>query len=90
VVEAAHRSGIWVGVCGELAGDGEAVPILLGLGVDELSMAPATIPHVKAAIRHLSVREAEHMAAEVLQQASATDVRRLVQRQLHRDAAQIS
>jgi phosphoenolpyruvate-protein kinase (PTS system EI component) len=90
VVGAAHRSGIWVGVCGELAGDSEAVPILLGLGVDELSMAPASIPHVKAAIRQLSVREAAQMAAEALQQASAAQVRRLVQRQLHRDAAQIT
>jgi phosphoenolpyruvate-protein phosphotransferase len=86
VVEAAQHSGIWVGVCGELAGDSEAVPILLGLGVDELSMAPTSIPHIKAAIRDLSVREAEQTAAEALRQASATDVRRLVQRHLRRDA----
>ena len=88
VVEAAHRSGIWAGVCGELAGDGEAVPLLLGLGVDELSMAPTSIPHIKATIGQLLVREAEQTAHEALQQASAADVRRLVQRHLRRDVAQ--
>jgi phosphotransferase system enzyme I (PtsI) len=43
VIEAAHKEGIWVGLCGELAGDADAIPILLGLGLDEFSMAPASI-----------------------------------------------
>jgi phosphocarrier protein FPr len=89
VVEAARRSRIWVGVCGELAGDSEAVPILLGLGVDELSMAPASIPHIKATIRELSVREVEQTAAEAFQQASVADVWRLAQRHRRPDGAQV-
>jgi len=46
-VEAAHAHGKWVGVCGELAGDPQAIPVLVAMGVDELSMSPAKIPHAK-------------------------------------------
>ncbi len=51
VCEAAHRCGRWVGVCGELAGDPRHVEMLLALGVDELSVNPAAVPLVKAAVR---------------------------------------
>lgn len=51
-VKAAHKYGKWVGICGELAADPKAVPILMGLGVDELSMSPNSIPLVKAQIRY--------------------------------------
>ncbi len=54
VVEAAHAKGRWVGVCGELAGDVNATEILVGLGVDELSMSPPSIPLVKQRIRQIS------------------------------------
>lgn len=46
-MKAAHKHGKWVGICGELAADPKAVPILMGLGVDELSMSPNSIPLVK-------------------------------------------
>ena len=46
--QAAHAAGIWVGVCGEMAGDLDAVPILLGIGIDELSMSPTLIPRAKS------------------------------------------
>jgi phosphotransferase system HPr (HPr) family protein len=49
-VDAAHAAGKWVGVCGELAADPQAVPILIGLGVDELSVSVPAIPTVKAQI----------------------------------------
>jgi len=61
-VEAGHRRGIWVGVCGEMAGDPTLVPLLLGLGVDELSVAVSAVPQVKFLIRHLNLGEARDLA----------------------------
>ena len=78
VVEAAHSNGIWVGVCGELAGDLDAVPILLGLGVDELSMSPPSIPAAKETVRRWSVTQAQHLAGQALGLDSADSVRALV------------
>ncbi|MFN6566911.1 phosphoenolpyruvate--protein phosphotransferase [Dendronalium sp. ChiSLP03b] len=78
-VQAARTAGIWVGLCGELAADPLATPILVGLGLNELSVNPQAIPLLKQAIAQLSVAEAEAIAASVLQQDSATDVRALLQ-----------
>ncbi len=61
-VDAAHRNGIWVGVCGEMAGDPVLAPLLLGLGVDELSATPSTIPALKYLIRRLKMEEAKKLA----------------------------
>src|SRR4029079_12548128 len=61
-VDAAHRQGITVSVCGEMAGDPVYVPLLLGLGVDELSAAPPSIPQVKFFIRSSNVFEARALA----------------------------
>lgn len=76
-VKFAHRYGKWVGVCGELAGEHKAVPILLGLGVDELSMSPNQIPLVKAQIRGLNFTKCQEMAKQSLECATADEVRQL-------------
>lgn len=65
-VEAAHAADIWVGVCGELAGKAVAVPLLVGLGVDKLSMSASAIPAAKGAIRHYTLPEAQALANDVL------------------------
>ncbi len=78
VVESGHREDRWVGVCGELAADADAVPLLLGLGVDELSMAPQRIPAVKVIIRQWSYTRAKQLARQALALSSATAVRALV------------
>ena len=65
-VEAGHRHGIWVGVCGEMAGDPILVPLLLGLGVDELSATPAVVPQLKFLIRRLKLDAARELAESVL------------------------
>ena len=78
-VIAAHNAGIWVGVCGELASSPLATPILVGLGVDELSMNPPAIPAVKAAVARLTMSQAEAIAREVLQLDSAEAVRDYVE-----------
>jgi phosphoenolpyruvate-protein phosphotransferase (PTS system enzyme I) len=78
VLRAAHARGRWVGLCGELACDPEAVPILLGLGLDEFSMGAAAIPGIKALLRTLSLDEARPLAEAALRQATAGGVRALV------------
>jgi len=75
VCKAAHEAGIWVGLCGELGGEVIAAPVLLGLGVDELSMNPRAIPFVKEQIRRYTVEEAQRIASHVLGLSSAADIR---------------
>jgi len=76
-VAAAHEYGKWVGVCGGIAGDPQAVPLLLGLGVDELSVSPPVIPGIKAQIRELMLSDCQRLAQEALTLESAAAVRAL-------------
>jgi phosphocarrier protein FPr len=78
-VRAAHANGKWVGVCGELAADPLAVPVLVGLGVDELSVSARSIGEVKACVRELNLIEARKLAQAALAVGSAADVRALVE-----------
>lgn len=73
-VQAGHAAGIWVGMCGELAGNALAAPLLVGLGLDELSMAAPAIPAVKTAVRGITVAQAEELAGRVLKLESGTAV----------------
>ncbi|MFQ3630408.1 phosphoenolpyruvate--protein phosphotransferase [Roseiflexus sp.] len=82
VVHSAQRAGRWVSVCGELAADRDAVPILIGLGVQKLSMAPAAIPQIKALVRQLSREEAQHWASQALAMESSQEVRQFIRTQL--------
>jgi phosphoenolpyruvate-protein phosphotransferase len=77
-VRAAHQQQKWVGVCGELAADAKAVPILFGLGVDELSMSSSSIPLVKAQIRQLNFEQCQQLAQQALGCATASEVRQLL------------
>jgi phosphoenolpyruvate-protein phosphotransferase len=76
--KAAHEAGRWVGVCGGMASDPQAVPILVGLGVDELSVSIPAVPAVKAQVRSLSLTQCQELAARALTQDSAAAVRALV------------
>jgi phosphotransferase system enzyme I (PtsI) len=67
VADAAHKHQIWVGVCGEMAGDLALVPLLLGLGVDELSVTATLVPRVKRAVQTLAIPECQELTNEVLQ-----------------------
>lgn len=78
-VRAAHAQQKWVGVCGELAADPKAVPVLLGLGVDELSMSASSIPLVKAQIRQLNFADCQQLAQQALKCESAFAVRSFVE-----------
>ena len=66
VVDAAHRRGKWAGICGELAADPLAIPLLAGLGVDELSMHAPAIPRAKQVIRELDYAAARGLAETAL------------------------
>lgn len=77
-VQAAHAYGKWVGVCGELASDEKAVPILLGLGVDELSMSSTSIALTKAQIRELNLQECQTLAKKALSCTTSQEVRALI------------
>lgn len=76
--EAGEAAGKLVAVCGGAAADASAVPILIGLGVRELSVVPAAVPAIKCQIRALSVRDCRELALRCLQAASAGEVRKLV------------
>jgi phosphoenolpyruvate-protein kinase (PTS system EI component) len=78
VIAAAHAQGKWVGLCGELAGEPLAVPVLLGLGLDEFSMNPPAIPLAKQVIRALTLHEVRAVAQEALSLESAEAIRALV------------
>ncbi|GHO42752.1 phosphoenolpyruvate--protein phosphotransferase [Ktedonospora formicarum] len=74
VSDAAHAHGKWVGLCGELAGNPLATPVLLGLGLDEFSMTPGTIPLVKQRLRHYSTTQARDIALHALDLHDANEV----------------
>jgi phosphocarrier protein FPr len=78
VVDASHQAGKWTGICGELGGDPEATAILVGLGVDELSLNPAGIPRIKSLIRGLTMDTARALASRALQCRTSAEVRQLV------------
>jgi len=73
-VDAAHANGIWAGVCGEIGGDPVLTPLLVGLGVDELSAAPAVIDQVKYVIRRLKLSEAVKLAEFALSCDSPSEI----------------
>jgi phosphotransferase system enzyme I (PtsI) len=79
VVDTAHRSGIKVSVCGEMAGDPLFAPLLIGLGVDELSMTPPLLPAVKYLIRAMKFSEAKQLAQDALAQTDSKKTTELVE-----------
>jgi phosphotransferase system enzyme I (PtsI) len=78
VIDASHAEGKWTGLCGELAGEPLAIPILLGLGLDEFSMNPPQIPIAKQLIRTLSVKDTQKLAEEALNLEDDEQVKALV------------
>ena len=81
-VQAAHAAGRWVGVCGEMAGDPHTAALLVGLGVDELSVSCYDLPRVKAAVRSIRADAVRAVAEQALASASAAPVRALVRERI--------
>ncbi len=83
VIDASHaHPGKFTGMCGEMAGDPLAVPILLGLGLDEFSMSASSIPLAKKIIRTMQLEEAQQLAEEALHLATGEEVKALVRKKL--------
>jgi phosphotransferase system enzyme I (PtsI) len=78
VIDAAHKEGRWAGMCGEMAGDTTAIPLLLGLGLDEFSMSATSILPARSLISKLSKAEMEELATQALQKSTAQEVVELV------------
>jgi phosphoenolpyruvate-protein phosphotransferase (PTS system enzyme I) len=74
VIDAAHTEGKWTGMCGEMAGDEIAIPVLLGLGLDEFSMSATSILKARAQIRNLKKSDMEKLAQEVLNMQTTSQV----------------
>ncbi|WP_331233118.1 phosphoenolpyruvate--protein phosphotransferase [Natronorarus salvus] len=73
-VEAAHDAGAWIGVCGEMAGDPDLAELLVGLGVDELSMSPISVPSVKARVRTIEYEGARALSDRAVAAESVSEV----------------
>lgn len=84
VTDAGHQAHIWVGLCGELAAVPLAIPLLIGLGLDELSMNPASIPRAKMILRTLTIPDCEEIAHGALGFRTALEVRRYLRRVIHK------
>src|SRR4029078_6237434 len=66
VADAAHANDIWVGVCGEMAGEAVFTPLLLGLGIDELSANASLVPRVKSAVQRVTITECRELVEAAL------------------------
>jgi phosphotransferase system enzyme I (PtsI) len=84
VVDAAHREQVEVNVCGEMSGEPMFVPLLVGLGLRQLSATPRKIPDIKRTIRNLTVQDAERVAHEAERMETAREVARFLREQLRR------
>lgn len=84
IVDAGHQKGVWVGMCGEMAGDPLTTLVLLGLGLDELSVSPLVLPEIKRIIRSVEYEETVKITEKVMQMEEAQDIERFIMRIMRR------
>ncbi len=82
VIEAGHRQGIWVGICGEMAAEPTLATILLGMGLDEFSMSAVALPEIKKIIRSVTLKEAKKLVKQVLTLSTAEEVEECARKKL--------
>jgi phosphotransferase system enzyme I (PtsI) len=75
IVEGGHKHNKWVGMCGEMAGDPLATVLLVGLGLDELSVIPSVLPEIKKIIRSIRYKEAVRIAEKALTLKTETEIK---------------
>ena len=80
VIDAAHQEGKWVGMCGEMAGETLAAPLLLGLGLDEFSMSATSVLDQRKLIKNLSKAEMEVLASQAINCGTMEEVVELVKK----------
>jgi phosphotransferase system enzyme I (PtsI) len=83
-IDGAHKEGKWVGMCGEMAGEELAVPVLLGLGLDEFSMSASSILQARKMVRSLSYHDMKTLAAEALTKGTNAEVVDLIKKALNK------
>lgn len=89
IIDAGHENNIWVGICGELAGNPLAVPLLVGLGMDELSVMPAVLPEIKKIIRSLKYEDTQKLAERILNMTSAEEIEACLLNFMHKTCPDI-
>ena len=82
VIDNGHNAGIWIGMCGEMAGDIIMTIILLGLGLDEFSTSPIAIPEIKRIIRAVTLRQAKEIAQEAISLPTGKEVEKFAKKRL--------
>ncbi len=75
IIDAGHKKGVWVGMCGEMAGDPLATVLLVGMGIDELSVIPSVLPEIKKIILSIKYKEARRVADKLLVMATEREIR---------------
>lgn len=75
IIERGKQGNVWIGMCGQMAGDPLATILLVGLGLDEFSVVPTVLPEIKKIIRSIHFTEAQHVAERVLQMTSEDDIK---------------
>ncbi|WP_025755105.1 phosphoenolpyruvate--protein phosphotransferase [Mycoplasmopsis cricetuli] len=78
VIDGAHKHGKWAGMCGEMAGDPQALPILLGLGLDEFSMSASSVLVSRELVRSLNFKKAQKLAQQALELDTEQQVKELI------------
>jgi phosphoenolpyruvate-protein phosphotransferase (PTS system enzyme I) len=89
-IDAAHQEGIWVGLCGEFASDPLGIFVLLGMGIDEMSVTAGSVPEAKSIIRAVNAGQSAAIVDEVLKQGTALEVQRLLRREIDRKFPQLA
>jgi phosphotransferase system enzyme I (PtsI) len=84
IITSGHEAHIWVGLCGELAADPLAIPLLIGMGIDELSMNPGSIPRAKMVLRAITIPECEEIAEGAVRFRTPLEVKRYLRRMIHK------
>ena len=79
VIEASHKEGKWTGMCGEMAGDSLAIPLLLGMGLDEFSMSATSILQARSQIKNLTLAEMKELVEKAVMCATTEEVLALIE-----------
>ena len=90
IIENGHKQGIWVGMCGEMAGDIDMTLILIGLGIDELSTSPINIPEIKTIVRAVTMDKAREIAREAMTLPTGKEIKEFAREKLREIAPELA
>ncbi len=82
IIDNAHKEGIWVGMCGEVAGDPNMIPILIGMGLNEFSMSASCIPKARYIINSINKEEMERYIDTITNLSTAEEIKKFIQEKI--------